>query len=204
MTSSPDPLADDGLSFLGAARLHARRFDRSIVSSMFLLNASDRLVTDSAGGILALTDLRRSKWTTAVLSVSIIVGLVLVVVAALRGLLLLGAFGVAALLVTLLVAAPKTVRAVQAVRRHQVCGGCWLVTDVATEPGQSIGDRLVGRACQLADQGSAALVLDVATANYSVARLYERHGFVRAGSDPTRVQMIRVPSSSMDGSSGVG
>lgn len=204
MKLSPDPLADDGLTFFGAAQLHARRFDRSIVSSVFLLNASDRLVTDSAGGVLALTDLRRSRLRTVVLSATLVAGLILVVFAAFRGLLLLGVTAVIALLVTLVVVAPKTVRAVQAARRHEVGGECWLVTDVAAEPGQHIGDRLVGRACELADEGSVLLILDVATANASVARLYERHGFVCAGSDAARIRMIRAPRSSMDSSSGVG
>ena len=204
MSSSSDPLVDDGLTFFAAAQLHARRFDRSIMSSAFLLNASDRLVMDSSGGVLALTDLRRSKLRVAALSATIVAGLVLVVFAGFRGLLLLGAVCVGALLVLLGVVAPRTVRAVQAARRHDVDGACWLVTDVATDPGQQIGDRLVGRACQLADQGSAVLVLDVATANDTAARLYERHGFVRVGSDAARTRMMRAPSSSMDSSSGVG
>ena len=194
MSSSSDPLVDDGLTFFAAAQLHARRFDRSIMSSAFLLNASDRLVMDSSGGVLALTDLRRSKLRVAALSATIVAGLVLVVFAAFRGLLLLGAVCVGALLVLLGVVAPRTVRAVQAARRHDVDGACWLVTDVATDPGQQIGDRLVGRACQLADQGSAVLVLDVATANDAAARLYERHGFVVMSQDKGKIAMRRSPA----------
>ena len=194
MSSSSDPLVDDGLNFFAAAQLHARRFDRSIMSSAFLLNASDRLVTDSAGGVLALTDLRRSRLRTATLSAALVAGLMLVVSAVFRGLLLLGAVAAIALLVTLVVVAPKAVRGVQAARRHEVDGASWLVTDVATEPGQHIGDRLVGRACQLADQGSAVLVLDVATANDTAARLYERHGFVVMSQDKGRIAMRRSPT----------
>lgn len=194
MSSSSDPLVDDGLTFFAAAQLHARRFDRSIMSSAFLLNASDRLVMDSSGGVLALTDLRRSKLRFAALSATIVAGLVLVVFAGFRGLLLLGAVCVGALLVLLGMIAPRTVRAVQAARRHDVDGACWLVTDVATDPGQQIGDRLVGRACQLADQASAVLVLDVAAANDAAARLYERHGFVVMSQDKGRIAMRRSPA----------
>ncbi len=194
MSSSSDPLVDDGLTFFAAAQLHARRFDRSIMSSAFLLNASDRLVTDSAGGVLALTDLRRSRLRTAILSAALVAGLTLVVSAVFRGLLLLGAVVAIALLVTLVVVAPKTVRGVRAARRHEVDGASWLVTDVATEPGQHIGDRLVGRACQLADAASALLILDVAAGNTSAARLYERHGFVAVLSDGAKIAMRRSPT----------
>ena len=194
MSSSSDPLVDEGLPFFAAAQLHARRFDRSIMSSAFLLNASDRLVTDSAGGVLALTDLRRARLRTVILSAALVAGLMLVVSAVFRGLLLLGAVVAIALLVTLVVVAPKTVRGVRAARRHEVDGASWLVTDVATEPGQHIGDRLVGRACQLADAASALLILDVAAGNTSAAHLYERHGFVAVLSDGAKIAMRRSPT----------
>ncbi|MAT06750.1 MAG: hypothetical protein CL424_17070 [Acidimicrobiaceae bacterium] len=194
MKLSHDPLADDGLTFFGAAQLHARRFDRSIASSVFLLNASDRLVTDGEGGVLALTDLRRSKSRMAVLSATVVAGLAVVMFAAFFGLLLPGGLGVGALVVILVVVAPKRVRAVQAVRRHEVDGACWLVTDVATEPGRHIGDRLVGRASQLADEGSAFLILDVAAGNSSATRLYAQSGFMVVSQDKGRITMRRSPN----------
>lgn len=204
MNSSPDPPVDDGMTFLAAARLHARRFDRSIASSMFLLNASDRLVTDSAGGVLAMTDLRRSKWRLTVLVTMFVGGLAVVLWAGLRGLLTLVAISVAALLILLIVVAPRTVRSLRAGRRHEVDGPAWLVTDVAAEPGRHIADHLVGRAREIADQHSARLVLDVADTNASATRLYERHGFVAAESDATQMSMIRVPGPSTDRPEGVG
>lgn len=204
MSSSPDPLADDGLTFFGAARLHAHRFDRSIVSSMFLLNASDRLVTDSAGGVLALTDLRRSTWRIAVLVTMLVGGLAVVLWAGLQGLLPLVAVAVAALLVLLMVVAPRTARSLQAARRHDAAGPAWLVTDVATQPGRHIGDRLVGRACELADQRSVSLMLDVAETNGSATRLYARHGFVAVASSAARTRMVRATGRSTDRPHGVG
>src|SRR6056297_1395510 len=107
MNSSPAPPVDDGLTFYAAARLHARRFDRSVLSSMFLLNACDQLLTDTAGGVLALTDLGRSKWRARLLAVTFVGGLAVVLWAGFRGLLGLGVALAAVLLILLVVVAPK-------------------------------------------------------------------------------------------------
>jgi ribosomal protein S18 acetylase RimI-like enzyme len=194
MNSSPAPPVDDGLTFYAAARLHARRFDRSVLSSIFLLNAADQLLTDSAGGVLALTDLGRSKRRTASLAATFVGGLAVTLWAGFRGLLLFGAAVVAMLLILCVVVAPKVLRSRQALRRHRVAGAAWLVTDVATEPGLGAGDRLVGRACELADNAKAMLVLSVADATTAATKLYERHNFDRSGSDGQRLLMRRPPS----------
>jgi ribosomal protein S18 acetylase RimI-like enzyme len=194
MNSSPAPPVDDGLTFYAAARLHARRFDRSVLSSMLLLNASDHLLTDSAGGVLTLTDLGRSKWRTASLAATFVGGLAVTLWAGFRGLLLFGAAVVAVLLILLVVVAPKVLRSRQAVRRHRVTGSAWLVTDVATVPGHGAGDRLVGRACKLADDAMAMLVLSVADATTTAIKLYERHNFEMAGRDGQKLLMTRSPA----------
>ena len=151
-----------------------------------------------------MTDLRRSSWRTGALAATFAGGLGVVLWAGLQGLLLLGATVVAALLLLLVAIAPRTVRSLQAARRHHMAGTTWLVTDVATEPGLGVGDRLVGRACELADRNDVALVLDVTATHSSALDLYERHGFVIAGSDATRTRMARAPGSSMVRPSGVG
>jgi ribosomal protein S18 acetylase RimI-like enzyme len=204
MNSSPAAPVDDGLTFYVAARLHARRFDRSVLSSMFLLNAADQLLTDSAGGVLALTDLGRSRRRAATLAAMFVGGLAVAAWAGLRGMLLLCAAMVTALLVFLVVVAPRAVRSVQAARFHGVIDEAWLVTDVATKPGHGVGDRLVGRACGLADDSGVVMVLSVAASNRSAVRLYERHGFTIANSNAARTQMARAPGSSTSRPSGVG
>lgn len=204
MNSSPAPPVDDGLTFYVAARLHARRFDRSVLSSMFLLNAADQLLTDSAGGVLALTDLGRSRRRAATLAAMFVGGLAVAAWAGLRGMLLLCAAMVTALSVFLVVVAPRTVRSVQAARLHGVVDETWLVTDVATEPGHGIGGRLIGRACALADDTGVAMVLTVAASNGSAIRMYERHGFAITGSTPAQTRMARARGSSSNRPSGVG
>lgn len=204
MNSSPAPPVDDGLTFYAAARLHARRFDRSVLSSVFLLNAADRILTDGAGGVLALTDLGRSRRRAAAFAATFVGGLAVAAWAGLRGMLPLCAAIVTALSVFLVVVAPITVRSVQAARFHGVIDDAWLVTDVATEPCHGVGDRLVGRACALADDSGVVMVLSVAASNRSAVSLYERHGFAITGSAPARTQMARAPGSSTSRPSGVG
>jgi ribosomal protein S18 acetylase RimI-like enzyme len=171
---------------------------------MFLLNAADQLLTDSAGGVLALTDVGRSRRRAATLAATFVGGLPVVALAGLRGMLPLCAAMVTALSVFLVVVAPKTVRSVQAARLDGVVDATWLVTDVATKPSHGIGGRLIGRACALADDTGVAMVLTVAASNRSAVSLYERHGFAITGSTPARTQMARAPGSSTSRPSGVG
>ncbi len=161
---------------------------------MFLLNACDQLLTDTAGGVLALTDLGRSKWRARLLAVTFVGGLAVVLWAGFRGLLGLGVALAAVLLILLVVVAPKVLRSLQALHRHRVTGAAWVVTGVATEPGHGAGDRLVGRACELADGAKAMLVLSVADTTTAAIKLYERHNFERSGSDGQKLLMTRSPA----------
>lgn len=180
MTSSSAPAGVDQLGRIAAARLHSRRFNRSLIGSLVTLAAADDLITHCDGGVLAITGLER-PWprviTTAVLYFALITAMS---TALLNGLVLIGALLLIVLLVIVVFTGPKTAR--RARHAHLSEAGSesatWLITDVATNPHLGIGDQLMSAAAAKADVARADLVLVTRSNNITARNLYQRHGFV--------------------------
>lgn len=166
------------IAFLDAARLHARRFDRALVTSIILLHSADELIIDPAGGVLAITHIKHVKRGVALLALLYTSGLVSLAWSILTSRWLVAAISVLGVLATLATVAPRAIRRMKAFRQHDCSQATWLVTDVAAEPGRGAGDRLVMAAINAAGASGAHLVLSVSQANAAAVRLYRRHEFV--------------------------
>ena len=70
----------------------------------------------------------------------------------------------------------------------------WILSDVATEPGRRIGDRLVSRVTEVAHVESATLQLEVRPENETAVCLYQRHGFDVIRNHRQKIEMRRFPS----------
>jgi ribosomal protein S18 acetylase RimI-like enzyme len=179
------------IAFLDAARLHARRFDRLLVTSIVLLRSADELIIDPAGGVLAITHIKHAKRGVALLALLYTSALVALAWSILTSHWFVAAGSVVGVLATLATVAPRAIRRMKAVRQHECKQVTWLVTDVAAEPGRGAGDRLVVAAINAAGASGANLVLSVRQANASAVRLYRRHEFVTTVEQDGLVRMKR-------------
>jgi GNAT superfamily N-acetyltransferase len=178
MSSSPVPAGADQLSRLDAARLHACRFDKPLLSSILTLAVADQLITHHDGGVLAITRLGR-PWPRVLATSLAYLGLAIATaVAAANGRYAIAAASALALLTVILVGAPKAARKLRQTRRHDVRDlPTWLITDISTEPHRRLGHQLMQETIRLADTAGARLVLESRPDNLIALRLYERHGF---------------------------
>lgn len=178
MSSSSAPAGADQLSRLDAARLHARRFDKPLLSSILTLAVADQLITHPDGGVLAITRLGQ-PWPRVVATSLAYLGLVIgTAVAAALSHYTIAVASTAALLAVILLAAPKAARKQRHTHLHSVRElPTWLITDIATEPHRRIGDQLMQETIRLADNAGARLVLESRPDNLIALRLYKRHGF---------------------------
>lgn len=193
MSSSSAPAGADQLSRLDAARLHARRFDKPLLSSILTLAVADQLITHPDGGVLAITRLGRPGPRVVATSLGYTGLTVATALAAAQGRYAIAAASAVALLAVILVGAPKAARKLRQTRRHDVDGvSTWLLTDIATEPHSRIGDQLMQEAIRLADTAGARLVLEARPDNATALRLYERHGF-SAPSDDRKPLLLQRP-----------
>lgn len=197
MSSSSAPASADQLGHLAAARLHARRFGRPLLSSIVTLAIADRLITHPDGGVLAVTRLGR-PWPRVVVTAIAYVGLVVTTsVAAAHGRYATTAASAIALTVVIVIAAPKAVRKLRHTRVHAPhTNSAWLITDTATEPHRGVGDQLMHNVTELADAADARLVLMVRPDNTTALRLYARHGFTTQTGRRGRVLLKRQPFTS--------
>ena len=181
-----------------AARLHSRRFNRTRIGSIMRLLSADRRFIDPDGGVAVTTEIGHTwRWGSlfALTYTPSLVGLVFAILTGRIPLLIVSAFVGFASGFALGTRFERQLRA-----RHfdQPRGTkTWILSDVATEPGRRIGDRLVSQVTEVADFESATLHLEVGLANQPAVRLYERHGFEFTRNHRQKIEMRRFPSTAV-------
>ena len=178
-----------------AARLHSRRFNRTRIGSIMRLLSADRRFIDPDGGVAVTTETGHT-WTWgslfALAYAPSLVGLVYAILTGRIPLLIVSAFVGFASGFALGTRFERQLRA-----RHfgQPRGmKTWILSDIATEPGLRIGDRLVSQVTEVADAKSATIQLEVRPTNETAVRLYERHGFEFKRSHRQNIEMKRFPA----------
>jgi GNAT superfamily N-acetyltransferase len=170
-----------------AAKLHSRRFEKAAVISAITLASADEIVTDSSGGVACLTfGYNPFRWATlcAFAYGGSLVGLAV-------GPWPVRVVSIPLFAYALVFLAPRFERHWRARRNFGPARTTWIVSDVATEPGRRIGDRLLIEITRRADDVGRVLVLVVKPENSAAVRLYGTHGFERVGSRGSVVVMAR-------------
>lgn len=181
-----------------AARLHSRRFNRTRIGSLLRLLSADRRFIDPDGGVAVITEIGHTwRWGSlfAATYAPSLAGLVYAVVSVRIPPLIvwtLVGFASGSMLGT------RFERQLRARHFQQPRGAkTWVLSDVATEPGRRIGDRLVSRVNEVADAASATLQLEVRPTNETAVRLYQRHGFEVIRDHRQNIEMNRFPSNAV-------
>ena len=178
-----------------AARLHSRRFNRTRIGSVLRLLSADRRFIDPDGGVAVTTEIGHTwRWGSlfTLTYAPSLVGLVYAVLTVRIPLLIVSVFVGFASGFALGTRFERQLRA-----RHfdQPRGTkTWILSDIATEPGRRIGDRLVSQVTEDADAESATVQLEVRPTNETAVRLYERHGFEFIGNHRHNIEMQSRPA----------
>jgi GNAT superfamily N-acetyltransferase len=180
-----------------AARLHSRRFNRSTIGSVMRLLSADKRFIDPDGGVAVVTEIGHTwRWGSlfTLTYAPSLVGLVYAILTVRIPLLIVSTLVGFASGFALGTRFERQLRA-----RHfdQPRGTkTWILSDIATEPGRRIGDRLVSRVIEVAASESAIVQLEVRPTNETAVRLYERHGFEVIRSHRQNIEMQRRPARS--------
>ena len=178
-----------------AARLHSRRFNRTPIGSVMRILSADRRFIDPDGGVAVVTEIGHTwRWGSlfTLTYAPSLVGLVYAILTVRIPLLIVSAFVGFASGFAL---GTRFERQLRARHFHQSRGTkTWILSDIATEPGRRIGDRLISQVIEVANTSSATLQLEVRTTNRSAVRLYERHGFEVIRNRRQNIEMRHLPA----------
>jgi len=181
MTSSsapPTAPASEPFRFTGAARLHARRFNKHPLASALRLLSADQRITHPDGGIALLTEAGHVIRATALFAATYIPAFFGMVYGFLIGSVPLIAVTVPGVLVSALVLGSRCERQIRARRTFDTAGHPWVLSDVATEPHLGIGNQLLAEVVSRAEEANADIVLTVGEDNEIARALYARHHFL--------------------------
>jgi hypothetical protein len=194
MTSSPAPHNETSsrpLGFVDAARLHARRFDKRFVASALRLLSADQRVSHPDGGIAILNKTGHPiRWTIAFVTTFVPAVTAMVIALATPNVATM-VIGTSIAVASALMLAPRCERQIRARRSFDTTNSPWVLSDVATQPHQGIGDQLMSQVCVRADEAAVTVVLEVTDIDDTAQRLYLRHGFKAIGRRVDRVLMRR-------------
>ena len=93
-----------------------------------------------------------------------------------------------------LMLAPRCERQIRARRAFDTTDHPWVLSDVATEPHQGIGDQLINQIGIRADEAAVDVVLTVGASNQTARTLYTRHGFHENHERDGKIAMQRLAS----------
>jgi ribosomal protein S18 acetylase RimI-like enzyme len=189
-------MTDDHLSLFAAARLHARRNHIPAICSILTLLASDHRVTHPNGGVMAVTQLQHRWLSLAVATTAELLGVLLTAALIASRWWALGAVSAVATLTIVIAFLPRALNRVAAARRWPPHPRTWMLTDIATEPHQGIGDQLMTAITTQADNANTWLVLQTHRSNHTALRLYQRHGFTPTSRQRShhKIALQRPPS----------
>jgi len=178
-----------------AARLHSRRFNRTPIGSVLRLLSADRRFIDPGGGVAVVTEIGHAwRWGSlfALTYAASLVGLVYAILTIRIPLLIVSTLVGFASGFALGTRFERQLRARHFHQSHAM--KTWILSDIATEPGRRIGDRLVSQVTEDADAESATVQLEVRPTNETAVGLYERHGFEFIRHHGQNIQMRRLPA----------
>jgi ribosomal protein S18 acetylase RimI-like enzyme len=177
------------------ARLHARRFNRNPIVSVLRLLSADKRFIDPDGGVAVITEVGHAwRWGAlfALTYTPLLAGLAFSIYTLRVSLLILTFLASALSCVVFATRFERQLRARHFHRGH--ASKTWILSDLATEPGRRIGDRLISQVTEVADAESATMQLEVRPTNGTAVRLYERHGFEFTRNHRQNIQMRRLPA----------